>query len=47
MENQGKGSDNVRDLDIREVNIEKLRDIREVIIDGSLDKEEERLYQTD
>ena len=42
MENQGKGSDNVRDLDIREVNIEKLRDIREVKIDGSLDKEEKR-----
>ena len=42
MENQGKGADNAQDLDIREVNIEKLRDIREVIIDGSLDKEEKR-----
>ena len=31
MENQGKGADNAQDLDIREV-----------IIDGSLDKEEKR-----
>lgn len=42
MENQGKGFDDAQDMDIRKVNIEELKDIREVKIDESLDETEKR-----
>lgn len=42
MEKREKRADNAQDVDIREIDIEKLRDIREIRIDGSLDREEKR-----